>query len=169
MTFRVAGVDPGKSGGYAVWDAHSVELIDAGPLEFDNPSALYASLTRFSVDEILIERAQSAPGQGNGFEYGRSFGRTETACILSGARIFYCAAVWWKARMKCPTDKEKARLYALETIPGLDKFVTLKKHDGVAEAALIGELLTSEKLVAELVKNNEKRSAPKKKRTSFRL
>lgn len=164
---KVAGIDPGKSGGFSVWDADDAQLLHAGPLVFDDPKLLKDWL--WDVDEILIERAQSAPGQGNGFEYGRSFGRTEAVCMITDATIYYCAPVWWKRRMKMPTDKEAGRQFALKTIPGLDKFVTLKGHDGIAEAAMIGKLMTSQKLVEELVKNNEVRKAPKKKRASYRL
>lgn len=168
--FFVGGIDPGKNGGWSKFDANTALLIEAGPLEFDKPGAVYEALK--DCREIVIERAQSAPGQGSQFEYGRAFGRTEAAIMMTGATIYYVSPSWWKGRLNVPADKELARLKALKEIHGLDKFVTLKKHDGIAEAALIAGLLCDDALFAELKKNNqerEKSKAKKKKRPSYRL
>ena len=169
MTYHIAGIDPGKSGGFAIFDRRVRRLITAGPLLFDDPGDLHKELAYYDVREILLERAQSAPGQGNGFEYGRGFGRTEAACLMTPAKLYYVAPVWWKSRLSVPVDKGEAIAKALSLIPGLEKHVTLKKHDGIAEAALIGSILLNRKLTDEVYANNEKRLKPKKKRVSFRL
>jgi hypothetical protein len=169
MSELVAGIDPGKKGGWAVFDLSSGELIRAGRLWFDNPEAIYDNLKGCS--EILIERAQAAPAQGisTAFEYGRGFGRAETAAIMTGADIYYCGPAWWKGKLAISSDKTKATEKALRLIPGLRQFMGSDGDDGVAEAALIGSVLLSKKLYGELLANNEKRVKPKKKKTSFRL
>jgi hypothetical protein len=167
---HVAGIDPGKTGGYAIYYVNDRELVDAGRLDFDNPDKLYDALEYYAVSEILIERAQGAPGQANQFEYGRSFGRTEAVCMLQpDCEIYYCAAVWWKAKLHVSTDKKIARQQALDKIPGLAPFCKLEGDHGVAEAALIGRILLSETLHAELLVNNQNRLKPKKKRPVYRL
>lgn len=167
---HIAGIDPGKTGGYAIYYVNDGELVDAGRLDFDNPDKLYNVLNHYSVGEILIERAQGAPGQANQFEYGRSFGRTEAVCMLQpDCEILYCAAAWWKAKLNVSTDKKQARQKALRVIPGLAPFCKLESDHGVAEAALIGTILLDRRLYLELASNNEKRVKPKKKRPVYRL
>lgn len=165
--FLVAGIDPGKKGGWAVFDRPSGRLIKAGPLLFDDPGDLFDNLRNVRV--ILIERAQSARDQANQFEYGRGFGRTEAAAMMTGAVVHYTAPAWWKGQLGISTDKKQAMAKALAKIPGLDKYVYLQKHEGIAEAALIGSILTVRKLADKVELNNERRLKPKRKRPSFRL
>lgn len=169
----VMGCDPGKTGGYGIFNLHSEELVFAAPLDFDRPQDLLFDLSRFNVTEILIERAQAAPGDAGQFEYGRSFGRTEGACLCSGARVLYCAPVWWKARLSVSTDKTEAYNRAMTRWPGLAKWAKpgprggLDRVHGIAEGCLIGSVLLSAKLYAELTKNNAARAKPKRRKPSF--
>ena len=170
--YFVAGIDPGKSGGYAIWDRRSKKLITAGPLVFDEPDKLLRAFDYYTVQEILIERAQASSGQGvsTAMEYGRAFGRTEAACIISGADIYYVGPAWWKGKLNVSANKELAVARAHELIPNLGEFVTLKKHDGIAEAAMIGMILTDKALTDAVMANNEKREKRKKrKRVSYRI
>ena len=167
----VCGIDPGKGGGFAIFN-YVGTLIIAGPLDFDKPNLLTEVLIDFGVREILIERAQAAPKQGisTAFEYGRAFGRTEAACMAAPkADIYYCAPAWWKGKLAVPADKSLAQEKALKKVPYLEKFVTLQKHNGIAEAALMAQVLLDDRLFQELVANNKIREKPKKKRPSFRL
>jgi hypothetical protein len=167
VKYKVAAIDPGKAGGYAVY--YGQDLYSAGLIDFDDPRALYRALA--GCDDIVIERAQAAPAQGisSAFEYGRSFGRTEAVAILTEAKIYYVAPSWWKGKLSVPADKKLALETALKRVPGLSKYVWLTKHNGIAEAALMGKLLIDGELFSELVKNNEAREKPKRKRTSYRL
>lgn len=167
--YLVAGIDPGKAGGWAVFDADNSRLIKAGRLNFDNPKSLFDEL--WDVNEILIERAQGAAGQAHQFEYGRGFGRTEAACMMTGAKIYYCAASWWKAKLSIPADKNAAVEKALRLFPAAKEFVLKKADDGVAEAILIASTLLDDALVSDLKKNNLARVSrmKPKKRVSFRL
>ena len=165
----VAGIDPGKSGGWAVFDCDTGQLIEAGRINHDDMPALARALT--GCEEILIERAQSSNQMGvsSSFEYGRNFGRIESVAILTGADIYYCASSWWKGKLAVSPDKELAIAKAIRTIPGLKNYVKYKADDGVAEAALIGTVLLSNKLFQQLEANNIKRAKPKKKKVSYRL
>lgn len=158
---RFAGIDPGKTGGVAVFI--NDRLRWAEPLIYDNPGRLFDTLTKWEVTEIVLERAQGAAGQANQFEYGRAFGRTEAACLMSGAKIHYVAPVWWKARLSVPKEKDRAYEIACEAFPELAWFAPpgerggLDKVHGMAEAALMGSLLRDGALTQELVKNNNAR------------
>lgn len=165
----VGAIDPGKKGGWAVYDRATRTLIEAGRLDFDDPMKLARQLT--GCEEILIERAQASAQMGvsSSFEYGRGFGRIEAAAMSTGAVIYYCAPAWWKGRLAVPVDKEKAVLLALKRVPELSPYIRLKSDDGVAEAALMGQILLSNKLFSELELNNKKRTAPKKKKNTYRL
>lgn len=170
---NVCGIDPGKTGGYGIFNSITGALLSAGPLKFDDPKDLFDSLERWNVIEILLERAQAAPGDANGFEYGRSFGRTEAACFMSGAKIYYCGAAWWKARLNVPTDKTRAYGMALKRWPALEFFAPpgprggLDAVHGTAEACLIGSILCDDTLMAELVKNNAARVKPKRRKPRY--
>jgi len=169
----ICGIDPGKTGGYGIFNLGTGELAFAAALNFDRPQDLAFDLSRFNVSEILIERAQAAAGDAGQFEYGRSFGRTEAACLCHGARVLYCAPVWWKARLSVSTDKAEAYRRAVARWPGLAKWAPpgprggLDKVHGIAEGCLIGSVLLSEKLYGELTKNNAARAKPKRRKPSF--
>lgn len=166
----VAGIDPGKTGGFGIFELGTGNLVSAGPLIFDNPLDLYDRLSKFDVTEILIERAQAAKGDAGQFEYGRSFGRTEAAAMLTGAQVHYCSPVWWKSRLNITTDKEQAYREACRRWPSLEWFAPpgprggLDKVHGVAEGCLIGSCLLSKKLYAEIGKNNAARIAKSERR-----
>lgn len=167
--FLVGAIDPGKSGGWALYNRTDRDLLLAGRIIHDNPLIVTEAMAGCRI--ILIERAQASNqmGKSSAFEYGRTFGRIECAAMATGATILYCAPVWWKSKLAVPTDKKAAVEKALKTIPGLDRFINLASDDGVAEAALIGQILIRRPLYEQLVKNNEARQKPKRKRPSFRL
>ena len=167
MTIYVAGIDPGKGGGWAIYEQGTGRLEDAGPMV--SPRRLQTKLT--GCDIVLIERAQASPDMGvtSAFEYGRNFGMIEAVCQIVEAEILYCAPTWWKARLAVPVDKKAAVEWALELTPELASYIKKQADHGIAEAALIGQILLDDKLLRQCRRNNEKREAPKKKRPAYRL
>jgi hypothetical protein len=170
----VAGIDPGKSGGWAIINYTTGRMVDGGPLDFVNcDRKLNAALQAWNVEDVLLERAQSAPGDAHAFEYGRGFGRTEAAVELAGCRRLYCAPSWWKGKLSCPVDKRKAYALAEKLFPDLPFFANTGPKGaldtGTAEAVLIGSILIRSNLRAELEKNNAARAKPKRRRVEFRL
>ncbi len=165
----IAGVDPGKQGGWAVFHRETKELQRAGRVKFDDPVDFYESLHH--CDEVIIERAQASAqmGASSVFEYGRGFGRLEACLMIRDIKIYYVGSQWWKGKLGVATDKKKAVQQAIVRIPGLSKYVKLASDDGVAEAALIAQILLNPNLTAQLIANNEKREKPKRKKISYRL
>lgn len=169
----IAGIDPGKTGGYGIFELFSRKLVYAAKFDFDRPELLHADLIRFGVSEVLIERAQAAKGDRGQFEYGRAFGRAEAAVRVTRAELMYCSPVWWKSRLSISTDKSEAYHEAVRRWPVLEFYAPpgprggLDEVHGVAEGCLIGSCLLSQKLYGELTKNNAARVKPKRRKPSF--
>jgi hypothetical protein len=149
-------------------------MVDGGPLDFAGcDRALFLALQAWEVEDVLLERAQSAPGDAHAFEYGRGFGRTEAAVELAGCRRLYCAPSWWKGKLSCPVNKTRAYQLAEKLFPDLAFFADNGPRGGLdtgtAEAVLIGSILLRPALVAKLEKNNAARAKPKRRRVEFRL
>lgn len=166
-SLKRAGIDPGKTGGWAIYRDN--DLVAAGPVIFDDIKGLYAKLA--GCHEIIIERAQGTRqmGASNSFEYGRSFGRLESIAILTGARVYYTAASWWKGKLNVSADKKLSHEHALRVIPGLKEFAQLQGDHGIAEAALMVQILLDQRLFEQLEENNLEAQKPKKKPVSYRL
>lgn len=171
----VAGVDPGKTGGWGIVEISKRRLVDGGPLNFDGCDAqLFDALQRWGVEDVLLERAQAAKGDAGQFEYGRSFGRTESAITLAGSRILYCAPSWWKGKVGCPVDKKGAYALAEKLFPNLAFFANNGPRGGLdtgtAEGVLLAYVLARPSLRAEVEKNNAARVKRKRRRrVEFRL
>ena len=106
------GVDPGQTGGLAL-----VSLDPKGK---------------------LIENAHAMPGQGvsSSFQFGRMFGGAEMVVQYCCDKPMYVTPQAWKGHYGLGSAKNAS--IALATMMfETDKFWKLKKHDGVAEAALI--------------------------------
>jgi hypothetical protein len=170
----VAGIDPGKSGGWAIVNITTRRMVDGGPLDFVNcDRRLFDALQVWEVEDVLLERAQAASGDQGQFEYGRGFGRTEAAVELAGCRRLYCAPSWWKGKLSCPVDKTDAYRLAAKLFPELALFANNGPRGGLdtgtAEAVLIASVLIRSDLRAILETNNAARAKPKRRRVEFRL
>lgn len=80
------------------------------------------------------------PGDGKvqAFAFGRSVGVVRGVLEALGVPVDEVAPNVWKPAMRVPAEKDKARARASYLLPSAAKFWPLKKHDGRAEAALIG-------------------------------
>lgn len=165
----VCGIDPGKSGGWAIVSISQRRMVAGGPLQFEKFDAgLFDALQTWGVEDVLLERAQAASGDAGQFEYGRSFGRTEAACALAGCNLFYVAPSWWKGKIGCPVDKAGAVRKAEGLFPDLPFFANNGprggKDTGTAEAVLIAYVMARPSLRAEVEKNNAARVKRKRRR-----
>lgn len=170
----VCGVDPGKGGGWAIIEIRKMQLVDGGPLDFDKcDRPLFEALKAWNSPDTLLERAQGAEGNSGQFEYGRSFGRTETAVALAGCSRFYVAPSWWKGKLGCPVDKKGAYALARKLMPEIDFFAHNGPRGGLdtgtAEAALIAYVFARADLRAQVEKNNAARAKPKRRPVRFEL
>lgn len=149
------GVDPGFSGAF-------VAISEVGIIHhFDMPlsKVRHGKGTQNEVcahtlrDELLtlqsdqgkirvaiIEQVTSSPqmGRASAFRFGEGYG------VVTGVLSALCIPIErvrpqvWKKYMGLPADKAASLTLARAKWPAADCF-TLKKHDGRAEAALLGE------------------------------
>jgi hypothetical protein len=170
----ICGIDPGKTGGWAIIEVGKMRLVDGAPLDFENcDRKLYDALKAWGSPETLLERAQGAEGNAGVFEYGRSFGRTEAAVELAGCRRLYVAPSWWKGKLGCPVDKKRAYALCRRLMPEIDFFAHNGPRGGLdtgtAEAALIAYTLARPDLRSQVEKNNAARVRPKRRSVRFEL
>lgn len=146
----VIGIDPGKSGGLAairdglVVDAMSMPVEPRG--KGKAKEAVSASDIRgfiWEADEevvAVLEQVHAMPRQGvsSSFQFGRMYGGVEVAAHAYADRVEYVTPhEWKKALLPKGAPKDASRELASSLYPGGSIFWPLKKHEGVAEAALI--------------------------------
>ena len=102
-------------------------------------------------DRVGIERAQAMPRQGSssGFLYGRLVGAIEA--VIAGLELDWrtVEASKWKAAHGLGQVKADSIKRARAIFPNADKFITMTKHDGRAEAALIAHYVWAQTIQGE--------------------
>lgn len=143
---RVLGIDPGIRGGLALLDNGQLVTATEIPVSGEkakqrvNAAELYRWLYHHDVDCAFIERAQAMPRQGSssGFLYGRAVGAIEAVVLVAEIPLTIVEPTTWKKHFGLKGgDKENARQKALLLLPQAHAFMPLKKHHGLAEAALL--------------------------------
>ena len=102
-------------------------------------SALHGILTTYNVQHAFIEKVHALPNNGatQAFSFGFGCGVIEGVVTACGIPHTYVAPQQWKKEMRCPKDKDAARMRASQLFPDHSDAWKLKKHDGRAVAALI--------------------------------
>lgn len=149
---RIVGIDPGLTGGVAVLNDGEVELVMPMPVQ-DNqvdPRLLTTLLGAFKEPIIVaIEHTQPMPKNGSigSFKLGMATG---VALGVVGALHLPLhrlrPAEWKKVMHLTGKSKDDSRSLASELWPSKAHEWRLKKHDGLAEAALIAEALRRTRL-----------------------
>jgi len=150
----IIGIDPGLSGGIAVYDPAAKKLVTvfAMPIittqngrhtdrNIDiNKLALFISdaVMEYGVDNIVVEKVHSSPQMGlaSAFKFGEGFGIVRAVAELYVPNCHYISPQKWKARMMLSTDK-KGSVEAARKLFGTSPWFVHSSKDGLAEAALI--------------------------------
>lgn len=148
---RIAGIDPGISGGVGLIEAQApfalaslvacidIPTVGEGAKRRVDASALARWITANKPDIAFIERAQAMPKQGSssGFLYGRAVGAVEATFLCMGVPVQFVEASMWKKRFNLRgKDKEAARQMAIHAFPKTVQFERKKDHNR-AESVLI--------------------------------
>ena len=148
----VLGIDPGQTGGLALvqgGDGRRLKLLSAMPMPLLNVRkkkiadtiAAYEFFCMYVIDIGVTELVSSMPAQGvaSSFQFGRAFGGIETLPYRLCATQEYATPSVWKQHMGLSKDKNASIDLATRMFgrAAAEKYWPLKKHDGVAEAALI--------------------------------
>ena len=158
------GVDPGLTGAIAalsskgnllgVWDTPTIvvkrsgskrtEFIPSNLLEVFR--ALRVGPNRQQDDiRVCIELVHAMPREGGSgvvaaYSMGLCSGLMTMACVaLDYPHEYVTPQTWKRALGLLGSDKAASILKAQQIIPGAAPYLTLKKHDGRAEAMLIAE------------------------------
>lgn len=147
----IVAIDPGNRGALAFLGTLNLELLglydmplresgSKGHMRYEVAGDVLASLLqRERPSCAVLERVASMPGQGIAgmFAFGRGVGVIEGVLQACDIPITYVSPQVWKRHhglIKQP--KQKSRELAQEFYP--DAELHLKKHEGRAEAILIG-------------------------------
>ena len=147
----IIGVDPGKSGAFAVLDdggqllgAHDMPVVGniISPVLLDELVHNYIdpmSTTIFQPGTAIIEDVHAMPKQGvsSSFSFGRSLGVVEGVLAGGGWSLRYVSPAKWKKQLGLSADKGMSRRRAIELWPAKGALFARVKDDGRAEAALI--------------------------------
>jgi len=147
---RILGIDVGFNGAAGVIDFVNgntpkfVAVIDLPTIGSDakrriDALGLFAWIAEHPVDLVGIEAVSSMPKQGiaSSFRFGRTAGTIESVIAIAKIPTMFVAASKWKRAFNLNSDKEAARLLAVQTFPAAHDQLCLKKHHGRAESLLI--------------------------------
>lgn len=155
----ILGVDPGLHGCFSfVENGEVVDVFDIPLLQVMVNKTLKNAIDVQALKRILyafrrhtlaayIENVQPMPSSDGGgrsmgatsaFSFGRTVGTLYTAIAFAGIPINTVMPGIWKKALQVPKDKTGARHRASQLMPGSAHHWPLVKHDGRAEASLIG-------------------------------
>lgn len=138
------GIDPGKSGGYAIIDTER-DTVNA----FAWDDHCFVNDMRFLYEHgaetrCCLEKVGAMPGQGvtSMFAFGRAAGFIEG--VLTAFNISYQLVPprVWKKTFSLDSDKQKSIETCQRLFPNVSLFRTercKKPHDGIAESLLMAE------------------------------
>lgn len=165
----VIGIDPGLSGGVAFLDVEKSALFalpvpvfeeKGSKTQFDIHSMVdLLSMPAESVITVVLEQVGARPGQGvtSMFRFGTGYGMWQGIIAARKFPLRFVTPQKWKSRYGLSAIKEESRRKATELFPLCADMWRLKKHDGVAEAALMAHwgALDSNYPIANITPLNE--------------
>lgn len=147
---NVIGIDPGMSGAIAQFDEGRLRAITDMPVvvikrgkgnkrEIALPQ-LVAIIRLMAPDHVWLERVGAMPGQGvtSMFSFGRGVGQIEGVLAALGVPVSYVAPRTWQKAVGMAKGPHGSRHRAGQLMPDMAASWPLVKHDGRADAALIG-------------------------------
>jgi crossover junction endodeoxyribonuclease RuvC len=143
---KTLGIDPGARGGLAlISDGKVVAIADMPAIEIKGRARVDAArlallITEWKPDAAVIEAANAMPGQGvvSMFQFGKAAGVALGVLAALQIPTTEVSPVRWKRALSVPAEKGAARARASQLFPAAADWWPLVKHDGRAEAALLG-------------------------------
>ena len=145
----VLGIDPGKTGALALYNAagdtlsvEDVPLLDVGSKRVVDHYGLARIVDAWCKDAaptVYLELVGSMPGEGHAgaFDFGQTAGLLRGVCAAHFLRIEMVTPAKWKRALGVKGDKDVSRQRASTLFPKHSGLFARKKDDGRAEAALI--------------------------------
>jgi crossover junction endodeoxyribonuclease RuvC len=141
---RILSIDPGKKGGWAFYDGHSV-IVGEMPMIADDIN-VHPFIGYFGIEEplkVYIEKVGSMPRQScvSTFTFGKGYGQLIGMCQVLGWSYQLVGVHTWKNKILKDTakDKDAAISVAHRLFPQVNLVPAgrRKVHDGIADALCI--------------------------------
>ena len=148
MKKYIFGIDPGKSGGWALAKEGTIERYEIMPLVGGeiHVASIADEIRKIKKSDdviIVIEKVHSMPHQGvsSTFNFGAGYGKLIGMCQTLGVSFDLVSPQTWKKEVLNNTKKDKDA--AIDYVKRLFPRVSLvperckKAHDGIADAICI--------------------------------
>lgn len=152
---KVMGIDPGLSGGIAFYDGNALKVFATPVLTENfikngkkatrslmNLDAVRDLILEHKPDTAVLEKVAARSGQGvtSMFRFGTNYGEHRGMMAALNIPFIEVTPQVWKKDYRLNSDKDESLDLAREIFPDHAKTsFKLKKHDGLAEAALLAK------------------------------
>ena len=149
---RIIGIDPGLSGGIAIFENNKVKEMFDMPVMPDGKknkrqlnNAFLVQIVKDNIEDIedtvvVVEQVNAMPGQGvtSMFNFGQTFGAIKGICAALGLPIFFVRPAKWKKHFELiNSSKDASRTKAIEMYPSIAEKLSKKKDVNKSDAILI--------------------------------
>lgn len=141
---RILGIDPGINGAFASIYKDDITLHDLptageGKHRIIATAVLAHQLKELAPTFAVMERVHAMPRQGvsSSFRFGQAFGAIEGVLGALGVSLSYVTPATWKRALGLSSDKDEARLRAIQLYPAAAENLQRRKDIDRAEALLI--------------------------------
>ena len=141
---HILGIDPGINGAAAHIYKDKARVFDlptagSGKHRVFMPAIFAQQIREIAPTFAIIERVHAMPRQGvsSSFRFGQAFGAIEGVIGALGISINYVTPATWRRGLKLSSDKDEARLRAIQLYPQVAADLSRKKDIDRAEALLI--------------------------------
>lgn len=146
---NILGLDPGLSGGVALYDGNELLVWAMPTFEISNKTGkktnhidvmnLLKIFKDYHIHHAYLEQAWPRPGDGGtgSFKSGVGYGEIKATLQCAGVPMTIVSPQAWKKELEVPKDKDAARHRASQLLPTWAHCWSRKKDDGIAEASLI--------------------------------
>jgi len=134
----ILGIDPGKSGAFAVLDTHDMRVKTHDmPGTLEEKRVLIADIGKLHCCWIERPFFPRMIGIKNAVTIAQAYGEMKACLFFAGVPTNEVPPATWKKHFGLSTDKDASRAYASSVFPDQSNLWARKKDDGRAEAALI--------------------------------
>lgn len=134
----ILGIDPGKSGAFALLDTYEMAVTTHDmPGTLEEKHVLIANIGKVRCAWIERPFFPGTIGIKNCVTIMRGYVELKTCLFFAGIPTFEVDPSAWKKTMRLSTDKNASRALATQSFPDCSDQWARAKDDGRAEAALI--------------------------------
>ena len=135
---RIIGIDPGKSGAFAVLDCDEMQVTTHDmPGTLDEKLTLIADIGKVKCAWLERPFFPRMIGIKNAVTIAQAYGELKACLFYMGVPTFEVDPSAWKKTMRLSTDKNASRALASQYFPDASDQWARAKDDGRAEATLI--------------------------------